>query len=441
MSSSHIEWISDSLVSRNALLLSRFLIKQSVCSGQRDYLSSDNVFKSTLWSMIQSPFDSHTHLFFASQNPTLIPPDILPLLNCVVCHRFGSAAWAAHLHSHFVHSAVPLEDYAPKLGLGEALLFAPEGTSLVASDEGPRCWNGGCIRLKVAAVKTREPDAPQEVENPTAISSRSNILASLDAWVAANGTPVLQPNPIPQPQPAPLRHTITPQSNFPSKTPPVFFRPLDNDLNDLHAQGTNSRGSSLPRTTIATAYQNPSPSSNLVEQMPRILEFPVPHPAAPSFAQGAMPLIIDNIAASTSSAINSAPAVSSHLNSTHATARTPNFEPFIAAIKRARRSNERHVPLADVGAHLSKADYEAIGFIGLKRVVEAAVTAGAVVTGGSDYTWIGLPEWFSPSLDGYLATTELPEPTAYNRPPVRILGQPYCPHFDSFVDREISSRL
>jgi len=374
--------------------------------------------------MIESPFDSHTHLFFTSQTPTLIPPDILPLLNCVVCHRFGSAAWAAHLHLHFVHSAVPLEDYAPKLGSGEALLFAPEGASLGASDDGSlRRWNGGCIRLKVAAVETHESETPQEVENTAEILSRPNITASLDAWVAANGTPVLQPNLVPQPQPAPLRHTTTPQHNFTFRGPPVLFGHLDDDLNDLPVQGTTNRSSSLHQSTPATLYQNPSPSLNLVEQMPRILEFPALRPTAPSFAHGAVPFIPDdqNNTASTSLATDSTLAVSSQSNPTPATAKTPNFEPFIAAIKRARRSDERHIPLGDVSAHLSKADYEAIGLIELKRVVQAAVTAGVVVTAGSD-AWIGLPEWVSPRLAANLATTQLTEPIGSNRPPVRILG-------------------
>ena len=375
--------------------------------------------------MIESPFDSHTHLFFASQTPTLIPPDILPLLNCVVCHRFGSSAWAAHLHAHFAHSAVPLEDYAPKLDSDEVLLFAPEGASLGASDDGDlRRWNGGCIRLKVAAVKTRESERLQEVENTVGILSRPNIAVASDAWVAANGTPVHQPNFIPQPQLAPLRHTITPQSSFPFKSPPVSFRHLDDDLNDLPVQGTSSQGSSLHRPTLATAYKNPAPSSNLVEQMPRILGFPMSHPTAPRlFSHDAAPVIVDdqNTTPSPSLATDSAPGVSSQPNATLATAKIPNFEPLIAAIKRARRSDERHIPLTDVGAHLSKADYEAIGFIGLKRVVQAAVTAGVIITGGSDYNaWIGLPEWVHPRFDGNPATTKLTEPTTSNRPPVRI---------------------
>jgi len=370
--------------------------------------------------MIESPFDSHTHLFFASQIPTQIPPDILSLLNCVVCHRFGSAAWADHLQSHFAHSAVPLEDYAPKLGSSEALLFAPEGAS---SDDGTlRRWNGGCIRLNVAVVKTRDSNTPQEAENAAGVLSRSSITALSDAWVATNGTPALQPNHIPQPPPVPLRRAITPQRILSFKTPPFSFRHLDDDPSDLPAQGPASRGSSLHQTIPTMGYQHPSPSLNLVEQLPRIPEIPVP---LPPFVDDTIPLFKGNqneTTASTSQATVPMPPVSHYQNTTPTSAKTPNFEPFIAAIKRARRSDEKQISRTDVGAHLSKADYEAIGLIGLKQVVQAAVTAGVIVTGGGEYNaWIGLPEWFSPHLDGDLPTTKSTEPATFNRPPVCIL--------------------
>jgi len=376
--------------------------------------------------MIESPFDSRTHLFFASQNPALIPPDILSLLNCVVCHRFGSAAWAVHLHSHFAHSAVPLEDYAPKLGSGEVLLFAPDGAS---SDDGTlRRWNGGCIRLKVAAVETREPDTPQEAENTASLMSRPSITAPLDAWVAANGTPVLQLNLIPQSQPAPLRRTVTPQRSLSFKSPPLTFRHFADDLKDTPAKVTASRGSSLHQTTPAMAYQHPVSSSNLVEQLPRMLEFPGPHPSAPPFPHDTVPFIMggqNGTAAPASLATVSIPAVSSQPNATPSAAKTLNFEPFIAAIKRARRSDEKHISRTEIGAHLSKADYEAFGLIGLKQLVQAAVIAGVIVTGGSEHNpWIGLPEWFSPRFDGGPATLKPTEPAAFNRPPVCILRPP-----------------
>ena len=367
--------------------------------------------------MIESPFDAHTHLFFTSQTPTLIPPDILSLLNCVICHRFGSAAWAAHLQSHFAHSAVRLEDYAPKLGSSEVLLIAPEG---VSSDDGtPRRWNGGCIRLKVAALKTRGSDTPQEAENTASVLTRPSITAP-DTWVAANGTPVLQPNLIPPPQPVPLRRAATPQRSSSFKTPPFSFRHLDDDLSDLPAQGTAGRSSLLHQTTPAMVYQHSSPSSNLIDQLPRIPEIPVP---LPPFAHDMAPFIIgdqNGTTASTSLATVSMPLVSSQPNLTPSTAKTPNFEPFIAAIRRARRSGEKHISRTDIGAHLSKADYEAIGLIGLKQVVQAAVTAGVIVAGGGEYNaWVGIPEWFNP-LDGDLATTKPTGPTTFNRPPVCI---------------------
>jgi hypothetical protein len=390
--------------------------------------------------MIESPVDSHTHLFFASQTPTLIPPEILSLLNCVVCHRFGSAAWAAHLQSHFAHSVVPLGDYAPKLGPGEALLFAPEGVSLGGDGDGARRWNGGCVRLKVARVKTREPPTPHEVENVSGVLSRPSIIAPLDAWLAANGTPPHQPSLMPQPQPAPLRRAITPQPGIPFKSPPLSFRHLDDDLKYLPAQRTASRGSSLHQTIPTMVYQHPPPPPHLAEQIHPTLEYPV----RPSFVYGGS-LIVDDqndTASSTVPAADSIPIVSSQQNATLSTAKTLNFEPFIAAIKRARRSDEKQILRTDVGAHLSKADYEAIGLMGLKQTAQAAVTAGVIVTGGSENSaWIGLPEWFNPRLDDDLATARLTEPVASNRPPVCILGSAKSSHFDSFIDRGMYLRL
>ena len=425
----------------------RFLIVSLVCSGQHDYLSSDNALKATLWSLIESPFDPHTHLFFASQTPTRIPPDMLSLLNCVVCHRFGSAAWAAHLTAHFTHSAVPLEDYAPKLGSGEALLFAPEGASLGGSDDGAlRRWNGGCIRLKVAGVKSRESETPQEVESTSGVLSRSGITVPMDTWAATNGTAVPQPHLSPPPQPAPLRRAVTPQPSFPFRSPPLSFRHLDNDLTTLYAQEPASRGSSHHHATSAIAFQHPSPSSKPAEQMPHNPEFPVPFPAASSsLMHGTVPLIIDDQDEPTAPmglVADPAPAISHQANVIPSPAKAPNFEPFVAAIKRARRTDETRILRTDVGAHLSKADYEAIGLIGLKQVVQAAVAAGVIVTGGSEYNgWIGLTEWFSPRLDGDLVTIKSTEPAASNRPPVRIWGRQYRPRCDPFPDRWISSHL
>ena len=306
-----------------------------------------------------------------------------------------------------------MEDYAPKLGPGEALLFAPEGTS---NDDGTlRRWNGGCVRLKVAAVKTREAE---ETENTAGVSTRASITAPLDAWMAANGAPALQPNLVPQPQPVPFRHAVSPQRGLSFRTPPFSSRHLDDDLNDLPAQGTASRNSSLHQLTFGTAYQHPSPSSHLIEQ-PRISAIPVP---LQPFAHDTAPFIKHEATASTSLATASMTPVSSQPNANMSTVKTPNFEPFIAAIKRARRSDEKQVPRADIAAHLSKADYEAIGLIGLKQVVQEAATAGVIVTGGGEYNaWIGLPAWFGLRLGGVLATTKSTEPTTFNRPPVRIL--------------------
>ena len=405
---------------------------QSVCSGRHDYLSSDNVFKSTLWSMIESPIDQHTHLFLASQTPTLVPPDILSLLNCVVCHRFGSAAWATHFQLHFAHSTVPLEDYAPKLGSGEALLFAPEGASPAVSDGGVlRRWNGGCIRFKVVSVKTCKPENTQIFENASHVLSRPSITTPLDGQVAAIGTPIQQPDAIPQLRPAAFRHAITPQPSLPFKSSHRSFPPLDDDQNDLPARG---RGVSLRSTTSATAYQHLflSPNhTNAVEQIPRIPSYAAPLPAAPSFAHGSVPFIIDDQnenMASTSLATDSTPAVFSQSNPmppAQFTSKTHDFDPLIAAIRRARRNDEKLISRTDVGAHLSKADYEAIGLMGLQQVVQAAVTAGVIVTeGGEGSAWIGLPEWFDLCLDDNLATTNLtgPAASASNRSPVRILG-------------------
>jgi len=221
---------------------------------------------------------------------------------------------------------------------------------------------------------------------------------------------------VPQPQPAPLRRAITPQPGIPFKSPPLSFRHLDDDLKYLPAQRTASRGSSLHQTIPTMVYQHPPPPPHLAEQIHPTLEYPV----RPSFVYGGS-LIVDDqndTASSTVPAADSIPIVSSQQNATLSTAKTLNFEPFIAAIKRARRSDEKQILRTDVGAHLSKADYEAIGLMGLKQTAQAAVTAGVIVTGGSENSaWIGLPEWFNPRLDDDLATARLTEPVASNRPP------------------------
>jgi hypothetical protein len=280
--------------------------------------------------------------------------------------------------------------------------------------------------LKVASVKPREPENPQEVEPASRTLSRPTTTALLDIWVAANGTsPTLLPQP---PPPAPLRRAVTPQPSLPFKSPPISFRHLEDGLNDASTQGTANRGLSLYSITPAKVYQHPSPSSNyisLVEQMPRIQAFPASHPAAPSFAHAPVPLIIEDqyeTTVPTSIATDAAPAVSSQPNTipgAQSSAKPPNFEPFIAAIKRARCNDDKQVPRTEIGARLSKLDYEMIGLSGLKHVAKAALAAGVIVTGGSENdAWIGLPEWFNLRDP---TPSQPTGPAAPNRPPVRTL--------------------
>ncbi|KAJ7444978.1 hypothetical protein B0H11DRAFT_2291039 [Mycena galericulata] len=89
-----------------------------------------------------------TRVIIATQEPTVIPPTILALASIIICHRFSSPAWCAHLARHVSAGSSLSESAAAEnswfqqvmlLPTGDALVFSP--AALIGADE------GGGVRL------------------------------------------------------------------------------------------------------------------------------------------------------------------------------------------------------------------------------------------------------------------------------------------------------
>lgn len=66
-----------------------------------------------------------TRIIIATQEPTVIPSTILDLSSFIICHRFSSPAWCAHLSRHVGAYDGDWFDEVMCLPTGEAVMFAP----------------------------------------------------------------------------------------------------------------------------------------------------------------------------------------------------------------------------------------------------------------------------------------------------------------------------
>ncbi|KAF7344954.1 p-loop containing nucleoside triphosphate hydrolase protein [Mycena venus] len=76
-----------------------------------------------------------TRVIIATQEPTVIPPTILDLASTIICHRFSSPAWCAHLARHVSAGSESAGWYRQVMALptGSALVFSP--AAVRAADE------------------------------------------------------------------------------------------------------------------------------------------------------------------------------------------------------------------------------------------------------------------------------------------------------------------
>ncbi|KAJ7165756.1 hypothetical protein C8R46DRAFT_899970 [Mycena filopes] len=85
-----------------------------------------------------------TRVVIATQEPTVVPSTILDLAAVIVCHRFSSPTWAAHLAKHVSSAGSGKAEEWQKevmlLATGDALVFAPAAAVAVGV-------NGGEVEL------------------------------------------------------------------------------------------------------------------------------------------------------------------------------------------------------------------------------------------------------------------------------------------------------
>ncbi|KAF8187861.1 hypothetical protein K438DRAFT_1433992, partial [Mycena galopus ATCC 62051] len=72
-----------------------------------------------------------------TQEPTVVPPTILDLASIIICHRFSSPAWCAHLARHVSagNESVSWYQEVMLLATGNALVFSPAALITADSDD------------------------------------------------------------------------------------------------------------------------------------------------------------------------------------------------------------------------------------------------------------------------------------------------------------------
>ncbi|KAJ7430794.1 hypothetical protein B0H11DRAFT_2134212 [Mycena galericulata] len=154
-----------------------------------------------------------TRVIIATQEPTVIPPAILDLASIIVCHRFSSPAWCAHLARHVSASSDSAAASASwyqqvmLLPTGHALVFSP--AAVMTADE----WGGvgllgrDHLKLRVRPRITRDGGAsllavgrslpmipggsgapPQGLSPQTPATSRFGLAGQQEPRVADNMT-------------------------------------------------------------------------------------------------------------------------------------------------------------------------------------------------------------------------------------------------------------
>ncbi|KAJ7041472.1 hypothetical protein C8F04DRAFT_994581 [Mycena alexandri] len=92
-----------------------------------------------------------TRVVIATQEPTVIPATILDLASTIICHRFSSPAWCAHLAKHVSagSDSASWHEEVMLLGTGDALVFSPAAVTARGEEEGVRLLGREHFKLRV----------------------------------------------------------------------------------------------------------------------------------------------------------------------------------------------------------------------------------------------------------------------------------------------------
>ncbi|KAJ7158979.1 hypothetical protein C8R43DRAFT_357208 [Mycena crocata] len=127
--------------------------KLVVLDEAHKYLVNDNSARLTqsIANIIRLQRHLAMRLVIATQEPTVIPATILDLASTIICHRFSSPAWCAHLAHHVSASgnsaASSWYQQVMLLATGEALVFCP--AAAITTDEAGGVGLLGTERLKL----------------------------------------------------------------------------------------------------------------------------------------------------------------------------------------------------------------------------------------------------------------------------------------------------
>ncbi|KAJ7085501.1 hypothetical protein B0H15DRAFT_847075 [Mycena belliarum] len=140
------------------LVLESFTQWESACEklvvldAAHKYLTNDSArLIKSLINTIRLQQHLATRIIIATQDPTVVPATILDLASTIVCHRFSSPAWAAHLARHVSagsDTALWYEQVA-LLENGEALVFSPAAAIADGRTGGVALLRREHLRLRV----------------------------------------------------------------------------------------------------------------------------------------------------------------------------------------------------------------------------------------------------------------------------------------------------
>ncbi|KAJ7077010.1 hypothetical protein B0H15DRAFT_862818 [Mycena belliarum] len=124
------------------IVLGSFTQWQSVCGKlvvldeAHKYLTNNDSARLTqsISNIIRLQRHLATRVIIATQEPTVVPATILDLASIIICHRFSSPAWCAHLARHVSTGGDSVSWYneVMLLDTGDALVFSP--AAAVAGD-------------------------------------------------------------------------------------------------------------------------------------------------------------------------------------------------------------------------------------------------------------------------------------------------------------------
>ncbi|KAJ7080294.1 hypothetical protein C8R44DRAFT_70625 [Mycena epipterygia] len=187
-----------------------------------------------------------TRVIIATQEPTVIPPTILDLASIIICHRFSSPAWCAHLARH-VSAGSESEGWYQQvmlLATGDALVFSP--AAVITDERGEVVFLGrDHLKLRVRPRLTLDGGA-----SLLAVGRSSPVLAG-----GSTASPLSLPTPPTSDSYLQWETRFEDTSTAPSVAAPK--------LNPIVASSTLFAPLSAPATS-ATAGRVPAPSAPAV---------------------------------------------------------------------------------------------------------------------------------------------------------------------------------